>query len=139
MSEHHLKEGDTATASMTVTEADTAKALAIMGDDDFPEVFATSRMVALMELAAARCLTPLLEPGQLSVGVGVDVVHLAATPKYEVVQAVATYLGREGKLYKFVIEAFDSGGKIGEGKHTRAIISTDRLLAGAQARLKSGL
>ncbi len=38
--------------------------------DRFPEVFATSRMIALMELAAARAMHPLLQPGHWSVGVG---------------------------------------------------------------------
>lgn len=132
-----LTEGDTATASMVVTEADTAKALAVMSEDDFPEVLATARMVAIMELAAARCLTSSLQAGELSVGVGVNIQHLAATAKFDVVQAVATYTGRAGKLYQFTIEAFDSGGKIGEGTHTRAIIKTERLLAGAQARLNA--
>lgn len=130
-----LAEGSTGTASMTVTDADTAKALAVMADDDFPEVFATARMVALMELAAARCLKVLLADGELSVGVGVDIKHLAATAKYDVVQAIATYTGQVGKLYQFKVEAFDSGGKIGEGSHTRAIIKTERLLAGAKARI----
>lgn len=122
---------------MTVTDADTAKALAVMADDDFPEVFATARMVALMELAAARCLKVLLAEGELSVGVCVDIKHLAATAKYDVVQAIATYTGQVGKLYQFKVEAFDSGGKIGEGSHTRAIIKTERLLAGAKARLNT--
>lgn len=133
----HLVEGSTATASMTVTEMDTAKAIAVMADDDFPEVFATARMVALMELAAARCLKVLLAEGELSVGVGVDIKHLAATAKYDVVQAIATYTGQVGKLYQFKVESFDSGGKIGEGIHTRAIIKTERLLAGAKARLNT--
>ncbi len=132
-----VKIGATSSASMTVTDADTAKALAVMAEDDFPDVFATARMVALMELAAARCITPLLQEGELSVGVGVNIQHLAATAKLDVVQAIATYLGTEGKLHKFSIEAFDSGGKIGTGTHTRAIVRTERLLAGAQARLKS--
>jgi fluoroacetyl-CoA thioesterase len=41
----------------------------------------------------------------------------------------------EGKLYKFKVEAFDPGGKIGEGEHTRAIISEERLMQGAKARV----
>ena len=60
----------------------------------------------------------------------------AATPVDSEVRARATYTGREGKLYTFTIEAFDGGGKVGEGDHTRAIISTERLLAGAAARIK---
>ncbi|MGA2903595.1 MAG: hypothetical protein ABSD98_07180, partial [Candidatus Korobacteraceae bacterium] len=62
--------------------------------------------------------------------------HLAATPNHTQVSAQATFLGMEGKLYKFKVEAFDPGGKIGEGEHTRAIISTERLMQGAKARLQ---
>jgi len=77
----------------------------------------------------------ILEPNQLSVGVGVFVKHLAATPNNTRVSAVATFLEMEGKLYKFRIEAFDTAGKIGEGEHTRAIIDSERLLTGAHKRI----
>lgn len=130
-----LEIGTTGEASFVATDSDMASALS--PEDKFPEVFATSRMVALMELAAARALTPLLQPGQLSVGVVVNIKHLAATPNHTKVSAKATFLGMEGKLYKFLIEAFDPGGKIGEGEHQRAIVSTERLMQGAKSRLES--
>src|SRR6266446_5938209 len=41
--------------------------------DNFPAVFATTRTIALMELAGARILHPLLQPGEMSVGAHVDV------------------------------------------------------------------
>jgi predicted thioesterase len=126
--------GDVSEAAMVVKREDSAKALAISLEDDFPEVFATSRMIALMELAAARGMKKLLNSGQLSVGVGVNVRHLAATPVGIEVSATATFLGMEGKLYRFKVEAFDAGGLIGEGEHTRAIVGTERLLAGALSR-----
>lgn len=129
-----IKIGDTAEAALTVQISDTAHALALSPEDAFPEVFATSRMVALMELAAARLMKPLLAPGQLSVGVSLDVSHTAATPVGCRVRAVASYLGPEGKLHRFSITAFDEAGPIGEGAHTRAIINQDRLLAGAARR-----
>jgi predicted thioesterase len=94
-------------------------------------------MIALMETAGARAMRPLLQPGQLSVGVTVNIKHLAATPNHTQVSATATFLGMEGKLYKFKVEAFDPGGKIGEGEHSRAITSTERLMQGATARLQS--
>jgi len=65
----------------------------------------------------------------------VDIKHLADKHALPKEKAVATYVGQEGKLYKFTIEAFDAGGKIGEGTHTRAIISTERLINGAKARV----
>ncbi len=128
--------GTTAEATLQLSNRDMASTLPISAEDaTFPEVFATSRMIALMELAAARALKPLLQPGQLSVGVVVNIKHLAATPNHVPVTAKATFLGQEGKLYKFTIEAFDPGGKIGEGEHSRAIISEERLLQGAKARV----
>ncbi len=120
-----------------VQTKDLAKELSIDANDDFPAVFATSRMVALMELAAARLMKPLLKEGELSVGVNVNVNHLAATPNNEVVQSMATFQGMEGKLYKFEVALFDNGGKAGFGTHTRAIVKTERLLQGAQGRVKS--
>ncbi|MEM6319518.1 MAG: thioesterase [Bacteroidota bacterium] len=128
--------GETAEFEMTATNADMASALADNTEDRFPEVFATSRMVAIMELAAARIMKKLLTPEQLSVGVGVNILHLAATPNHTKVRAKATFLGMEGKLYKFKIEAFDTGGLIGKGEHTRAIIEFDRLVASAQKRVQ---
>lgn len=129
-----LETGARASAEQVATEADMASALALSVEDEFPEVFATSRMVALMELAAARCMKPLLGPGQLSVGVNVNISHLAATPKGVRVRAEATFTGMQGKLYAFELSAWDTGGLIGQGTHTRAIIASERLLAGARTR-----
>jgi predicted thioesterase len=129
-----MQVGETFEETLVVGPDDTAKALARSPEEEFPAVFATTRMIGLMELAAAKGLRPLLGPGQLSVGVGVDVKHLAATPVGVEVRAVATYLGPEGKLHRFRVQAFDRGGVIGEGTHTRAIIDAERLVIGARGR-----
>jgi len=129
-----LKQGDQAEASFSVQCSDTALALAISDIDVFPEVFATSRMIALMEVAAARAMRPLLQPGQLSVGVSLNVRHTAATPVGCSVRAVATFSGVEGKLMRFRLEAFDEAGPIGDGEHTWAVIDTERLMLGASRR-----
>jgi len=130
----NIVEGAMAEAGFVVQPADTARALAVAQEDEFPEVFATSRMIALMELAAARLMRPGLDPGELSVGVSLDVRHTAATPVGARVRAVATYLGTDGHLHRFRVEAFDEAGSIGSGEHTRAVVSTERLLAGAARR-----
>lgn len=129
-----MQVGDTAEAVVVVGEGDTARALSFSPDDDFPAVFATARMIALMEVAASRAMKCLLAPGQLSVGVGVNVRHLAATPVGASVKAVARFLGMDGKLYRFKVDAFDPAGPIGEGEHTRAIVAVERLVRGAAAR-----
>lgn len=126
--------GESAEASFTVQGSDTAQALSVSSEDSFPEVFATSRMIALMEVAAARLMRSLLNAGELSVGVGMTVTHTAATPVGCEVRAVATYIGQEGKLFRFRVESFDEAGSIGSGEHTRAIVATERLMAGAARR-----
>jgi fluoroacetyl-CoA thioesterase len=126
--------GESAEAEIVVQPSDTASALGLSPQDAFPDVFATSRMVALMEVAAARLLRPVLGPGELSVGVTLSVRHTAATPVGGRVRAVASYLGLEGKMHRFRVEAFDDAGSVGEGEHLRAIVSTERLLAGAARR-----
>jgi len=124
----------TATAQLVVGPADLASSLSAEHGDPFPAVLATARMVALMETAAARVLQALLGPGELSVGVTVDVTHSAPTPPGVLVTASARYIGREGKLFVFEIGAHDQGGEIGRGSHKRAIVETERLQRAAAKR-----
>ncbi len=128
----------TAEVAFLVGESDLASALSPDPQDVFPQVFATSRLIAFMELAAARLLRPLLGPGELSVGVTIEASHTAATPPGSTVRATARYLGREGKLYLFEVVAHDDFGEIGRGTHKRSIITLDRLLSGAARRKKGG-
>ena len=124
-----------ATADVRVTEGELASNLRFEVDDQFPAVYATSRMIALMELAASRVLRPHLEGDELSVGVAVEVIHTAATPPGATVTATARYTGREGRAYVFEVIATDNAGEIGRGTHKRAVVSTARLEAGAGKRM----
>jgi predicted thioesterase len=124
----------TGTAELIVGPADLASSISTAGGDQFPAVLATARMIALMETAAARVLQPLLGPGELSVGVTVDIIHSAPTPPGVLVTANARYTGREGKLFVFEISARDEGGEIGRGSHKRAIVETERLQRAAANR-----
>jgi predicted thioesterase len=119
----------------TVLQKDLASEVAIDSEDSFPEVLATSRMIGLMEVAAARLMKSLLKPGELSVGVGVDIKHFAPTPVGEEVRVVATFLEPDGKLYLFDMEVFDKAGKVAGGKHSRAIVEKARLMDGAKKRI----
>ena len=130
-----LQEGDIHEVSMMVTAHDTAEALADSIGGEFPAVFATSKMIALMELSAANLLITSLKEGQLSVGVGVNITHMAATPVGEKVTAKATFIGMLDKLYKFQVEVYDRGGIVGKGTHTRAIVDVGRIMIGTKKRL----
>ena len=127
----------TGLAKLVVADSDLASTLASEPGEDYPRVFATTRMIGLMELAAGRVLLPILSPGELSVGVVVDVRHTAATLPGATVRAEAKYLGRSGKLYRFEVVATDDGGEVGRGIHERAIVRVERLLDGAAKRGRS--
>ena len=117
-----------------VEEKDLAKYVAVDSQDQFPEVLATARMVALLEIGAARLMNPLTKQDEQSVGVNVNVTHLAPTLCGDDVTVSAIFQGMDGKLYKFDVSIHDAGGLAGKGTHTRAIIKTDRLLQGAKKR-----
>ncbi|MGZ6124834.1 MAG: thioesterase family protein [Myxococcales bacterium] len=120
----------------TVTDADTAAALKAITGDDFPAVLATTKCIALLELAAGHLLKQECAPGHLSVGVIVDVKHTAATPVGAWVEAEARFTGRDGKLYAFEVVARDAGGEVMRGVHKRAVVDERRLLEGAASRSK---
>lgn len=126
--------GATGSVTHVVAEADLAAALAVAPGEAYPPVLATTRMIALMERAAAEVLLPLLGPGELSVGVVVDIRHTAATPLGATVRAEARFIGISDRLYAFEVVALDPGGEIGRGRHRRAIIDSSRLIAGAERR-----
>lgn len=125
----------TGTAELVVGPQDLASSITFEIGDAFPPVLATARMIALMEIAASRVLKPLLGPGELSVGVTVDVTHTAPTPPGAQVIAKARFAGREGKLYLFEVSVSDPAGEVGRGWHKRAIVSNERLQSGAAKRM----
>jgi hypothetical protein len=61
----------------------------------------------------------LQKPGELSVGVTVEVKHTAATPVGAWVEAEATSRAQDGKLYVFEVVARDLGGEVMRGVHKR--------------------
>jgi len=137
MLRRELPIGSTGTASMVVEESDLACALSPAHLDSFPKVFATARMVALMEMAAARAMKAVLEEGELTAGVLVNVTHTAATPVGATVTATARFVGMQGKFYGFEVSASDDAGEVGKGTHQRAIVQHSRLLEGAARRRRS--
>ena len=99
-----------------------------------PEVYGTPFMIYLMEVAAERALAPYLPPGWTSVGVVVDVRHLAATPVGFTVTARAEVVASDGKTVTFTVEAKDGVELIGEGRHVRAPIELARFERGVAAK-----
>ena len=117
-----------------VTPEQTANAVGSGGLD----VFGTPFMIGMMECAAMWCIQPELPEGKGTVGVEIATNHLAPTPVGMKVTATAevTAVSENGKMITFKIAAFDEEGPIGEGTHTRAIISNDRFLQKCNEKLE---
>lgn len=116
--------------TVTVTPDLTAKHLGSGG----LAVFATPAMVALMEGAAVMAIDPLLPEGQASVGISLEIKHLAATPLGLTVRAEAEVTAVDGKRVMFTVRAWDTHELIGEGTHTRYIIDTARFKERVEAK-----
>jgi enoyl-CoA hydratase len=96
-----------------------------LGGNPAASVYSTPSMIHLMEHAAREALQPLLNPEEESVGVDVEVAHVAATPPGTRVTATAIITKVSGKIISFDVSARDRWEEIGKGTHRRAIIKTD--------------
>ena len=98
-------------------------------------VYATPCMVALMEGAACEAIAEALPEEKTSVGIELNISHLSATPVGLEVRAEAEVTAVEGSIITFAVTAYDEAGKIGEGTHKRAIVSTQRFLDKTYSKL----
>lgn len=110
---------------VTVTEDLTASKV---GSGLLP-VYATPSMIALMENTCAESLQPYLADGEGSVGVAVDIKHIAATPVGMTVRCESLLKEVNGKKLVFEVNAYDEKGLIGTGIHKRAIINNEAFMA----------
>ena len=117
-------------AEVTVTKENTAAAVG----SGLLEVFSTPAMIGLMESAAKDAVAPFLEEGQSTVGMRLEIDHLAPTPVGVKVCAEAELTEISGKFLTFRVEAFTGEEKIGGGIHKRCIISTEKFLSRMNAK-----
>jgi fluoroacetyl-CoA thioesterase len=116
--------GLVARISLTVTDTDTALAL---GSGDVP-VLGTPRLIALCEQAAALAVADSLTPEMTTVGMRVELAHLAPTAVGHVVEAEATLDRIEGKRLTFNVSVHDDRGLVAAGKVTRVVVNRQQFL-----------
>lgn len=116
-----LRPGLTGHASIIVDDAHTA---AHVGSGTEP-VLASPVMIALMEAAAVDCCEHMLGAGETSLGIHVAIDHTAPTPVGREVTATAELVEIKGKRLFFHVTAEDGVRRIGEGRHTRAVVSAE--------------
>lgn len=118
------------------SELVTAENTAARWGSGLVEGFSTPALVALMENAAFNATSALLPEGYTTVGVEVNVRHLAATPVGMTVRARATLTRVDGRKLSFAVQAWDDAEKIGEGTHERFIVDWNRFEQRMQDKVK---
>lgn len=119
--------------SFLVSEDHTAVHL---GSGDL-RVLATPWMIAFMERTGRDLLGTKLPDGFSSVGVHLDIRHLAPTPVGVTVTARAEILSVEGAKVQFQVTVRDAHELLGQGTHLRVIISEARFLERLRAKSSS--
>ncbi len=109
---------------LVVADADTAIAL---HSGDVP-VLGTPRLIALCEEAALVAVADQLPLGQTTVGMRVQIDHLAPTLVGSSVAAEATLDRVEGRRLTFTVSVSDHCGLVAAGKVTRVIVDTEQFL-----------
>lgn len=116
--------GLSATASIVVSDADTAIALRT---GDVP-VVATPRVVQLAEEASVQALAGELDEGTTTVGYRVQLDHLAPTAVGGSMAAEATLEAVESRRLTFRVSVTDGRGLVAAGKITRVVVEHTRFL-----------
>lgn len=94
--------------------------------DGMPAVFSTPAMIQILERTARESLLPFLEPDERSVGVEVEIRHLAAAPVGASVTCSTRVIRVDGREIIFHIEARDRHEVLARGAHKRHVVRVDR-------------
>jgi fluoroacetyl-CoA thioesterase len=100
-------------------------------------VLATPVMINLIEAAALAAVEHLLPAGHQSLGIKLDVSHVAATPVGLRVTAAAEVIAIEGRTITFRVEARDEIEIIGDGSHQRVVVSVERFDERVQRKVRA--
>ena len=128
----NVEPGLTGELSVDITDENTTRHLSGV------RVFTTPHLVALLEHTCMKAIEPYFEDGESSVGIGINMRHLAGTPKGVKVRATCRSVEvKKGRILTFAVEAYDDQEKVADGTHWRAIVQMDEVAT--RMRRKAGL
>lgn len=90
--------------------------------DGMPAVLSTPALIGLLERTAREVLAECLDAGENSVGIEIELRHLAPTPLGRKVVCTAKVIHADGGKVTFQIEASDEVEVIARGVHKRQVI-----------------
>ena len=130
---NELYSGMTAEASFRVEERHTAPHVG----SGSVRVLATPSLIAFMEIVAHKSLEQHLPEGKTSVGISIEMRHLAATPVGETVRVACEILEVDGRKITISTQAWDEHEKVADGEHQRVIIDIERFMQRVEAKAES--
>lgn len=135
-----LQVGLTHEASMVVDGTVVVPALpaAVADFSHMPSVLATAMVVAFVEATAVALLEAHMEDHEVSLGTHVDLSHEGATPPGGTVTARVEVTEVDGPTVWFDAVVTDESGVVSRGRHRRAVVATERFLAGVARHPASG-
>lgn len=101
---------------------------------ELPPVLSTPSLVLFLEQTCRELMQPYLQQGELTVGVMIELEHLAPAPIGVVVACTSRVVQCDGPLVTFQIEARDDVDLLARGLHKRRVVNAARL--GARVREK---
>jgi predicted thioesterase len=102
--------------------------------DGMPAVLSTPNLIGILERTARQAIAPFLAANERSVGVEIELRHLAPSPLGAKVTATARVIGASGRFVEFQIEARDEQELLVRGVHRRAVVSIESFAKRLQAK-----
>lgn len=126
-----IKTGTVGTERFTVSEPH----LIDFAQDGMPQILCTPWLVWFLEHAARNAVLPVLESGESTVGISLNIEHTAATPLGAQVLCQARVIYTDGTLISFQVEAHDEHEQIATGTHKLRVIEAARLAKRVQKKI----
>ena len=134
MNFENLKVGEKNSVELVVTESDTALAM----KSGSLKVLATPKLICLVEEAAATLAEKFLPAEYTSVGISVDVKHIAPTPVGLKVRVEVELTEVDGRKLTFAVNASDAEGAVLNGRHDRFIVNREKFQSKANMKVVGG-
>lgn len=121
--------GQSATRRITI---DKARTIDFLGEE--LRVYATPELVRDIEITCRDFLLGYADPGEDSVGIGINITHSGATLVGMEVEITITVTAVEGRKVSFQVSARDNAEQICSGEHGRFVVEVEKLRARVAAK-----
>jgi predicted thioesterase len=112
---------------------DERRTIGFMGEEG--RVYATPELVRDVEITCRDFLLQHADPGEDSVGMRVELDHLAPTPLGLEVEITARIVEVKGRVVTFEVSARDTLDEIARGRHVRFLAETEKSKQRVAAKL----